>query len=161
MGFHPSAGVGGHCIPIDPSYLAWSAEQAGGTAKFINLANEVNLGMPEFVVDRVLKLFGGAISKRAIRVIGVAYKPNVSDTRETPAQNIVSMLRAHGAQVTWHDPYVGTWLGETSHPLIGEYDLGLIVTAHSDMQLSSLIDSGVLLFDTTGMYRHLAGVIAL
>lgn len=160
-GFRPSAGVGGHCIPIDPSYLAWSAEQAGGAAQFINLANDVNLGMPNFVVNRVLEVFAGSIVDRKIHVLGVAYKPNVSDTRETPAHSIIVQLRNQGAQVTWHDPHVKTWLNEKSAPLIGNYDLALLVTDHDEIHVPSVIGTGALLFDTTGKYRNLPGVVAL
>ena len=161
MGFHPSAGVGGHCIPVDPSYLAWSAEQAGGAAKFISLANEVNLSMPTFVVKRVLEMLGGSIAGKKIRVLGVAYKPNVADTRETPARSIIVQLRNEGAEVSWHDPHVETWMNETSAPLVGNYDLALLVTDHGEMNVSSVIGSGALLFDTTGKYRNHVGVIAL
>ncbi len=161
MGFHPSAGVGGHCIPVDPSYLAWSAQQAGGEAKFINLANDVNLGMPTFVVKRVLEIFGGSVVGKKIRILGVAYKPNVADIRGTPARSIIIQLRDEGAEVSWHDPHVETWMNETSAPLIGNYDLALLVTDHPVMHVPSVIGSGALLFDTTGKYRNLEGVIAL
>jgi UDP-N-acetyl-D-glucosamine dehydrogenase len=161
MSFHPSAGVGGHCIPVDPSYLSWSAEQAGGAAKFINLANEVNLSMPTFVVKRVIEIFGGSITGKKIRILGVAYKPDVADTRETPARSIIAQLRDEGAEVSWHDPHVETWMNETSAPLVGNYDLALLVTDHYVMHVPSVIGSGALLFDTTGKYRNLEGVIAL
>jgi UDP-N-acetyl-D-glucosamine dehydrogenase len=105
MSFNPGAGVGGHCIPVDPSYLAYVAEGVGVPATFIRYANEVNLGMSAYVVSRVAKDVGGLKGKNIV-VVGLAYKANISDTRETPASLIISELEKLGAKVSWHDPVV-------------------------------------------------------
>jgi UDP-N-acetyl-D-glucosamine dehydrogenase len=119
MKFQPGAGVGGHCIPVDPSYLADVAEKAGVTATFIQRANEVNLEMPKYIAGRVTKDNGGSLKGKKVLVVGVAYKPNVADTRETPAELLINALEKLGAIVTWNDPVVGTWHGSESSPLVG------------------------------------------
>jgi UDP-N-acetyl-D-glucosamine dehydrogenase len=109
-------GVGGHCIPVDPSYLAHVANQVGVPATFIKRANEVNLAMPAYVVKRVIAGSGGSIARvKTVVVVGVSYKSNVADTRETPAAAVIDLLREQGATVTWHDDLVGTWREEKVH----------------------------------------------
>ncbi len=106
--FWPGPGLGGHCIPIDPFYLAWRARQAGGETKFIELAGNINAAMPRLVgevVCRELERDGIAVQGAKVLVVGVTYKPNVSDTRETPAVPIIEMLQRRGCQVTYHDPH--------------------------------------------------------
>jgi UDP-N-acetyl-D-glucosamine dehydrogenase len=107
MSFQPGPGVGGHCIPVDPSYLAYVAENVGVPAEFIKRANQVNLGMPSYVVSRVAKDVGSLKGKKVV-VIGVSYKANVSDTREAPAALVIEELKKLGAEVSWHDSVVGT-----------------------------------------------------
>jgi UDP-N-acetyl-D-glucosamine dehydrogenase len=114
MPFSPGPGVGGHCIPVDPSYLAHVANQVGVPATFIKRANEVNLAMPAYVVKRVVAANGGSIAGKSVIVVGVSYKANVADTRETPAAAVIDLLRAQGATVVWHDDLVGSWRGESS-----------------------------------------------
>ena len=149
MKFTPSAGVGGHCIPVDPTYLAFAAEEKGAKATFIQRANEVNLEMPKYIVERVLADHGGSIEGKVVLVIGVAYKPNVADTRETPAALVISALKAKGATVTWHDPIVGKWNGEDSSPLGGS-EIAIVVTRHSTFTDSVILGSAPYVFDTTG-----------
>jgi UDP-N-acetyl-D-glucosamine dehydrogenase len=129
MKFSPSAGVGGHCIPVDPSYLAHVADGFGVPATFIERANEVNLEMPKYIVARVAKDNGGTLSGKSVQVIGVAYKPNVADTRETPAELVIEELKRQGAKASWHDSVVGNWRGESSTPLGGS-DIAIVVTLH-------------------------------
>jgi UDP-N-acetyl-D-glucosamine dehydrogenase len=129
MPFVPSIGVGGHCIPVDPSYLSYAAKEAGVEARFINLANEVNVGMPEFVVERMKEVAGGDLKGKTIQIAGISYKAGVSDTREAPALMLLALLRKAGARVTWHDEVVGKWGGEASEPLF-DADFGVIATAH-------------------------------
>jgi UDP-N-acetyl-D-glucosamine dehydrogenase len=112
MKFNPSAGVGGHCIPVDPSYLSHVAAGLGVPATFIERANEVNLQMPKYVVARVAADNGGSLMGKKVQVIGVSYKPNVADTRETPAELVIEELKKAGGQVTWHDDLVGSWKGQ-------------------------------------------------
>jgi UDP-N-acetyl-D-glucosamine dehydrogenase len=149
MKFTPSAGVGGHCIPVDPTYLAAVAEEHGAPATFIRRANEVNLEMSKYVVDRVEADNGGSLAGKSVLVVGVAYKPNVADVRETSAELVVEHLRQRGAVVSWHDDVVGSWNGESSAPLSGA-DIALVVTKHDDVKVQDILDSAPYVFDTTG-----------
>lgn len=149
MKFTPSAGVGGHCIPVDPTYLAYAASEKGITATFIERANEVNLNMSKYVVKRVLDDNHGTVSGKKIQVIGVSYKPDVADVRETPAQLITDELKALGALVNWHDPIVENWNGERSVELGGS-EIAIVLTLHSIMDKTKIIKSAGYVFDTTG-----------
>ena len=149
MKFTPSAGVGGHCIPVDPTYLAAVAEEHGAPATFIRRANEVNLEMSNYVVDRVQDDNGGSLSGKGVLVIGVAYKPNVADVRETAAELVIDHLRDRGAVVSWHDDVVGSWNGEKSSPLSGA-DIAVVVTKHDDVKERDILASAPYVFDTTG-----------
>ncbi len=143
MPFVPSIGVGGHCIPVDPSYLSYAAELAGVEASFINLANKVNISMPSYIASRIASLLGGSVAGRRIQVAGIAYKADVSDTRESPALALISELRRLGAVVSWHDSVVGAWNGESSKAL-ESVDLGVIATAHSGVDYGAWSDSKVI-----------------
>jgi UDP-N-acetyl-D-glucosamine dehydrogenase len=149
MKFNPSAGVGGHCIPVDPSYLAFAAAEKGIPATFIQRANEVNLEMPEYIVERVVSDNNGSIEGKIVQVIGVAYKPDVADVRETPAELLIKSLESRGAIVSWHDPVVGKWRGTESSAL-GSADIAIVVTMHSSFDLSLVSKSAPYVFDTTG-----------
>ncbi len=133
MKFLPSIGVGGHCIPIDPSYLSYRAGQAGLQAKFIELANQINQNMPEYVAMRIENEFG--VKNKTIQIAGIAYKPNVSDIRESPAISLIHILRDMGAEVTWHDIHVKELDKESSNP-ISKVDIGIICTAHDGVDYS-------------------------
>ena len=149
MKFLPSAGVGGHCIPVDPSYLADTAARVGVPATFIERANEVNLEMAKYVVDRVAADNGGSLKGKSVQVVGVAYKPNVADVRETPAELVIEELKKVGAKVTWSDDLVANWMGETSTPLGGS-DIAVVVTLHSVTDAATVLKSAPYVFDTTG-----------
>ena len=149
MKFNPSAGVGGHCIPVDPSYLSHVAAGLGVPATFIERANEVNLEMPKYVVDRVAADNGGSFKGKSVQVIGVSYKPNVADTRETPAELVIEELTRVGAVVNWHDDLVGTWKGQSSKPL-GGADIAIVVTLHDGVDEKAVLGSAPYVFDTTG-----------
>jgi UDP-N-acetyl-D-glucosamine dehydrogenase len=149
MKFQPSAGVGGHCIPVDPSYLADVAEKAGVTATFIQRANEVNLEMPKYIAQRVAKDNGGSLKGKKVLVVGVAYKPNVADTRETPAQLLIGALEDLGAVITWSDPIVGNWHGQRSAGLSGA-EIAVVVTKHDVVSAEDILKSAPYVFDTTG-----------
>jgi UDP-N-acetyl-D-glucosamine dehydrogenase len=149
MKFTPSAGVGGHCIPVDPTYLAAVAEENGAPATFIRRANEVNLEMPEYIVNRVQVDNGGSLQGKSVLVVGVAYKPNVADVRETAAELVIKHLRSRGAVVSWHDEVVGSWQGESSAPLSGA-DIAVVVTKHDDVKMRDILDCAPYVFDTTG-----------
>jgi UDP-N-acetyl-D-glucosamine dehydrogenase len=156
MSFHPGPGVGGHCIPVDPSYLAYVAENVGVPAEFIKRANQVNLGMPAYVVSRVAKEVGSFKGKKVV-VVGVSYKANVSDTREAPAALIISELQKQGADVSWHDPVVGTWNGQTSSDLKG-FDVAIVATKHDAVSEAAIKESAPYVFDCTSSIKGVAGL---
>jgi UDP-N-acetyl-D-glucosamine dehydrogenase len=149
MKFTPSAGVGGHCIPVDPTYLAAVAEENGAPATFIRRANEVNLEMSEYIVNRVQADNDGSLQGKSILVVGVAYKPNVADVRETAAELVIKHLRDRGAVVSWHDEVVGSWHGESSAPLSGA-DISVVITKHDVVSERDILASAPYVFDTTG-----------
>jgi UDP-N-acetyl-D-glucosamine dehydrogenase len=152
MKFMPSAGVGGHCIPVDPSYLADTAARVGVPATFIERANEVNLAMARYVVDRVAADNGGSLKDKSVQVVGVAYKPNVADVRETPAELVIEELKTAGASVTWSDDLVSSWMGEKSTAL-GGADIALVVTLHAVTDPTKVLKSAPYVFDTTGKVK--------
>jgi UDP-N-acetyl-D-glucosamine dehydrogenase len=137
MPFYPSVGVGGHCIPVDPLYLAEAAREAGAPVRFIELADEINLEMPTYFVGRASEMLGGLKDKRVL-VIGVSYKPNVADIRETPVEALISGLKKSGAVVSWHDDLVKSWNGESSVALGSGFDLAILATPHDYLDLSLL-----------------------
>ena len=156
MEFNPGPGVGGHCIPVDPTYLAHVANEVGVPATFIKRANEVNLAMPAYVVKRVIAGAGGSVKGKSVVVVGVSYKANVADTRETPAASIIDLLRAAGASVTWHDPLVGSWRGEESS-VLGALDVAVVVTKHDVVSVADIKNSSYV-FDCTGSIAGADGI---
>ena len=157
MKFTPSAGVGGHCIPVDPTYLAAVAEEHGAPATFIRRANEVNLEMSKYVVNRVQADNDGSLQGKSVLVVGVAYKPNVADVRETAAELVIKHLRDRGAVVSWHDDVVGTWHGESSAPLSGA-DIAVVITKHDVVGEQDILASAPYIFDTTGKVAGAKGL---
>ena len=153
MKFSPSAGVGGHCIPVDPSYLAHLALENGVRATFIERANEVNLEMPRYIAKRVADDNGGSLKGKKVLVAGVAYKPNVADTRETPAEHLIEALNEMGALVTWSDSVVGSWQGKESSPLTGA-DVAIVVTKHDEVSEAEIMSAAPYVFDTTGRVKN-------
>ena len=152
MKFKPSAGVGGHCIPVDPSYLAHLALENGVRATFIERANEVNLEMPTYIAKRVASDNGGSLKGKKVLVVGVAYKPNVADTRETPAEHLIEALSEMGAVVTWNDEVVGSWKGQSSSAL-GGADIAIVVTKHDVVSSGAILKAAPYVFDTTGVVK--------
>jgi UDP-N-acetyl-D-glucosamine dehydrogenase len=152
MKFTPGIGVGGHCIPVDPIYLEKAAEDAGAEANFIKLANEVNLKMPVEIANRVIVEIGGSIKGKRVLVCGIAYKSNISDTRETPSEILVDYLQSQGANVSWHDPLVESWRSESGVSKLtpGEFDVVIIATLHEAMNQKDLVAAGKYVFDCTG-----------
>lgn len=149
MKFKPGAGVGGHCIPIDPTYLATIAEQYGAPATFIRRANEVNLHMTRYIAKRILEDHDGNLRDKSVLLVGVAYKSDVADVRETPAEQLQIILSEMGAKVKWHDDVVKTWRGEKSSPL-NESDIAIVVTLHSKVDAKKVLAAAPYVFDTTG-----------
>ena len=136
MPFFPSIGVGGHCIPVDPAYLSFSARQVGVESKFIDLANATNLLMPNKIVSRIESQLNLELSGMKIQVVGIAYKPGTSDVRESPALEFIKILESKGSHVTYHDPFVDYWNHLSSEPLSSDIDLGIIVTPHDQIDFS-------------------------
>ena len=157
MKFTPSAGVGGHCIPVDPTYLAAVAEEHGAPATFIRRANDVNLEMSKYVVDRIQADSSGSLQGKSVLVVGVAYKPNVADVRETAAELVIEHLRERGAIVSWHDDVVGNWKSESSASLSGA-DITVVVTMHDSVRPSDVLASAPYVFDTTGKLKGVHGL---
>ena len=143
MPFYPSIGVGGHCIPVDPIYLANKAAAIGARSRFIELADKVNQEMPGYFVGRAEEKLNG-LKGKSVLVVGVAYKSNVADVRETPAEALIDGLKKKGAVVSWHDDLVKEWNGEKSVPLSSDFDLAIIVTTHESLNLSSLGDTPII-----------------
>src|SRR5271165_5060743 len=158
MPFYPGPGLGGHCIPIDPFYLSWKTKQSGIEARFIELAGYINGNMPHFVVEKIqdaLNNHGKPVKGSHIHVAGVAYKRNIDDMRESPALDIILLLRKLGAKLSYSDPYVPALkldgLSMTSKPLAqsaSEADCVVIVTDHSDFDYQELLNSARLIVDT-------------
>ena len=137
MPFYPSIGVGGHCIPVDPLYLANKAREIGAPTRFIDLADKINQEMPGYFVGRAEEKLGGLKNKRVL-VVGVSYKPNVADVRESPVEALINGLKQKGAQVSWHDNLVKEWNGEMSVTLSSDFDLAIIATPHDYLDLTKL-----------------------
>ena len=137
MPFYPSIGVGGHCIPVDPIYLANAAKAVGAPSRFIELADQINQEMPGYFVGRAEEKLGGLKAKKVL-VVGVSYKPNVADVRESPVEALIAGLKHKGAQVSWHDDLVKEWNGEKSVTLSSDFDLAIIATPHDYLDLSKL-----------------------
>jgi UDP-N-acetyl-D-glucosamine dehydrogenase len=143
MPFYPSIGVGGHCIPVDPIYLANAAKAAGAPTRFIDLADEINLAMPAYFVERADQILGGLKGKKVL-VIGVSYKPNVADVRESPVMALLAGLKQKDAQVSWHDDLVKDFNGEISTALSSDFDLAILATPHDYLDLTKLGSTPVL-----------------
>jgi UDP-N-acetyl-D-glucosamine dehydrogenase len=144
MSFQPGPGLGGHCIPLDPFYLSWKAREYDFTTRFIELAGEVNNNMPYFCRSVISQAMNHglqrSLSGSRVLVLGVAYKADIGDTRETPAEKLIHLLRTAGAKVAYHDPHVPDFEGMHSSPLQPEeYDCIAIVTAHSAVDYADVV----------------------
>lgn len=173
MPFYPGPGLGGHCIPVDPFYLSWKAREVGHTARFIELAGEINQAMPGYVVDRVAEALNTAskpVRGSRVLVIGVAYKPNVDDMRETPAAEIIDLLVERGADVVYHDPFVPVFPPMREHAIdmhsidlteveLAEADAVLVVTDHTKVDWDLIAEKASLIIDTRNAMRRLTDKI--
>jgi UDP-N-acetyl-D-glucosamine dehydrogenase len=137
MPFHPNVGIGGHCIPVDPFYLQEKAKEFGISSKYIDVSDQINKSMPSFIVERLIEEAGSPLAGVSIKVIGVSYKANIADTRETPAEAVLHLLQEKGAKVSWHDPLVKKWLGTESSPLNDGAEIGLVLVAHDCLEMDS------------------------
>jgi UDP-N-acetyl-D-glucosamine dehydrogenase len=164
MPFYPGPGLGGHCIPIDPFYLTWKAREYVQNTRFIELAGEINSAMPEYVLNQVVAALNDrrkALNGSKVLVVGLAYKADVDDDRESPSYVLMTLLKERGAQVSYYDPYVpvikrtrehSQWAGVKSiswdQKMIGDFDLVLIATKHSQVDYSALAQWADCIVDT-------------
>jgi UDP-N-acetyl-D-glucosamine dehydrogenase len=161
MRFDPGPGMGGHCLPVDPFYLSWKAREYDVPTEFIELAGEVNQAMPYFCVDKIARALNDhskAVRGSRIVAIGVAYKPGVGDLRESPGLKIMRILRERGAQLAFHDDYVGRLpdFGLESEPLedaLRDSDCAVIVTAHPGLDVEAIVRQAPLVVDFRGVTR--------
>ena len=172
MPFYPGPGLGGHCIPIDPFYLTWKAREFGVRTRFIELAGEINAHMPDYVVERCVEALdrrlGKGLSTSKILLLGLAYKPNVEDMRESPALEILERFEERGAEVAFHDPWVpvipktrehahlaGRRSVDLSAEALAGYDLVVVVTDHRDVDYRLVADKAKLIVDTRNAFGRL------
>lgn len=169
--FYPGPGLGGHCIPIDPYYLSWKAREAGLPTRFIELAGEVNRAMPDYVIQRTILALneqGRALHGAEVLVLGLAYKPDIDDVRESPSFELIEKLRALGADVSYNDPHVPSTHKMRHHDLqmtsvqlssatVARYDCVLIATNHSAYDWQMIADHAKLIVDTRGAMRQVSG----
>ena len=164
MAFYPGPGLGGHCIPIDPFYLTWKAREFEQNTRFIELAGEINTAMPDYVVHRVseaLNTHGKAVKGSRILIVGLAYKPNVDDDRESPSYRLLEKLKQRGAEMSYYDPYVPVIRPTREHPqwagvesvrwdrgTISKYDAVVIATAHASVNYQELGEWAQCIVDT-------------
>ncbi len=160
MPFWPGPGLGGHCIPIDPFYLSWKAKEFGIHTRFIELAGEINRAMPKYVVDKVqdcLNTFGKPLKGSRILLLGLAYKKDIDDYRESPSFELIHLLEKKGAQVDFHDPMIpligktrkfGDLEGRTSVPLSSDYDCFVLATAHSQFSPDEILSYKIPVVDS-------------
>jgi UDP-N-acetyl-D-glucosamine dehydrogenase len=143
MPFYPSVGIGGHCIPVDPMYLVEAAQVVNVPMRSIEIADQINKSMPGYFVKQAFEILG-TLENKKILVVGLSYKPNVSDVRESPVISLLNGLRKAGAIVNWHDDLVKKWEGETSTSLNIKHDLAILATQHDYVNLHHLGDTPVL-----------------
>ncbi len=168
MKFTPGPGIGGHCIPIDPLYLSWKLKSLNYTARFIELASEINTGMPRYVVarlqDALNERLGKSLRGTKILVLGVAYKPDIDDVRESPALDVIGLLREKYAIVSYHDPYISQishddWQMDSVADLMAEVaaaDCVLVITDHSSYDYQAIHDAAQMVFDSRNSMGQLA-----
>jgi UDP-N-acetyl-D-glucosamine dehydrogenase len=159
MKFTPGPGLGGHCIPIDPLYLSWKLRSLKYTARFIDLASEINTGMPRYVVEKIVVALnerGKALKGSQMLVLGAAYKKDIDDLRESPALDVIGLLREKGAEVSYHDPYIprivhDSWQLDSQPdliPAVKAADCVVIITDHSSYDYAAILENAHLVVDT-------------
>ncbi len=167
MKFTPGPGLGGHCIPIDPLYLSWKLKSLNYTARFIELASEINTNMPRYVVDRVQQALndeGKALNGSKVLVLGAAYKPDIDDLRESPALDVIALLREKKAQVSYHDPYIPhldheDWMMDSVDDAVQAAkgaDVVVVVTNHKAYDYPALLKNSKLILDTRNAFGQIA-----
>jgi UDP-N-acetyl-D-glucosamine dehydrogenase len=159
MRFEPGPGMGGHCLPVDPFYLAWKAREYDLSTEFIELAGKVNTNMPYFClekIERALNDAGKPVRGSRILIVGVAYKAGVGDLRESPALKIIELLRERGGDLAYHDPHVPELPQYGLHNVEpGDCDLAVIVTAHAEVDHGAVVERSQAVLDLRGVTRAL------
>lgn len=170
MPFWPGPGLGGHCIPIDPFYLTWKAKEYGVATRFIELAGEINRSMPKYVARKVqdcLNDYGKALRGARVLILGLSYKADIDDMRESPSLELIHLLEKKGAHVDYHDPYIkeigatreyGDLAGRKSEPITSSYDCFLVATAHSCFSKEEILNAKVPIVDTRNLFPRQEGV---
>jgi UDP-N-acetyl-D-glucosamine dehydrogenase len=164
MKFTPGPGIGGHCIPLDPHYLAWKMRTLNYKTRFIDLASEINSSMPDFVVEKISHALNEerkAVNGSRVLVIGVAYKKNIDDMRESPALDVIRLLEERGAVVEYHDPFVASYREEgherrsveLTDDVLASADAVVIVTDHSAVDYQRIVQHAGLVVDTRNATR--------
>ncbi len=162
MPFYPGPGVGGHCIPIDPQYLAWKMKSHKYFSRFIELAGDINANMPRYVVNQIMDFLnekGKCLSLSNVLILGLAYKKDISDVRESPSLELMEILEKKSKNVDFFDPFVPSIRWESglkqgidlNAESVRDYDLVVLSTDHTDVDYDMIIESGVLVFDTRNM----------
>jgi UDP-N-acetyl-D-glucosamine dehydrogenase len=170
MKFTPGPGLGGHCIPLDPFYLTWKAREYGLTTRFIELAGEVNVSMPQYVINKLqaaLNQQGKPLRGSRVLILGLAYKKDIDDPRESPSFELIELLLEQGAEVSYHDPHILETPRMRAHPhlrpmasqpltaeLLGSMDIVLIATDHTAVDYALVAEHAQLIVDTRGIYRE-------
>jgi len=166
MPFYPGPGLGGHCIPIDPHYLSWKLKSLNYYARFIELAGDINSQMPEWVVDRICSMmnlrFARALNKTSMLILGVAYKRDIKDLRESPALDVIKLLEDNGSKIYYNDPFIPqiNWKNgvmksvKLTRQLIKKVDLVVILTDHTDYDYQWIVDNSIAVFDTRNATKN-------
>lgn len=167
MAFYPGPGLGGHCIPLDPFYLEWKAKEYDFHTSLIQTSGRINDYMPEFVLENVMKLLNGkkkSLNGSKVLLMGVAYKNDIDDMRESPALKVIEQLESHGAEIVYHDTYIPEFQhkGKTYHSVdwkevVSDSDIVVITTAHSDVDYQALADKADLIYDTRNATKDVKG----
>jgi UDP-N-acetyl-D-glucosamine dehydrogenase len=159
--FRPGIGVGGHCIPVDPLYLTWWARNMNSSAPMVEMADQINLEMHKFVATKALSLIKENKTNARILLLGVAYKPGVSDTRETPVAHLRDYLKILGHDVQWFDPFVDVWDGVSPVSQITGFDVAILAVNQPGIDLSQLLSQKIPVLDCTNSHTNLDGVTSL
>ena len=161
MPFRPGVGIGGHCIPVDPMYLTWWARKDGLQASLVERSDEISRQMPGYVADRALAIVANKTKNPRVLILGVAYKPGVSDVRETPSKQLKESLLQKGAEVAWVDPLVLNWEGTEPVSENWNCDVAIIAIKQTGINIQSLLDKGVPILDCTNSFAGMDGVLKL
>jgi UDP-N-acetyl-D-glucosamine dehydrogenase len=166
MRFYPGPGIGGHCIPLDPHYLSWKLKTLNYSARFIELASEINGQMPQVVVRRAADMLNGkkkSVNGSRVLLLGVTYKKDTGDVRESPALDVIRLLQQRGARISYHDPFTPTLTidgiknykcSKFNKALLSNADLVIVITDHSTYDYDQIVRDASLILDTRNATRH-------